>query len=104
MPAGTSISLSDFYYILPELVLIAGSLILLVADVLLPRGSRALPAVAVIALLATMASLVPFAGVRVEVAHGLIAVDGFGGAVGAIALAVTVTGADADDDYLLAVN
>ncbi len=76
MPAG--ISLSDFYYILPETVLIAGSLIVLVADVLLPRGSRALPAVAVLALLATMASLVPFAGVRVEVAHGLIAVDGFG--------------------------
>jgi len=76
MPAG--ISLSDFYYILPEIVLIAGSLIVLVADVLLPRGSRALPVVAVLALLATMASLVPFAGVRIEVAHGLIAVDGFG--------------------------
>ena len=76
MPAG--ISLSDFYYILPELVLIAGSLIVLVADVLLPRGSRALPVVTILALLATMASLVPFAGVRVEVAHGLIAVDGFG--------------------------
>jgi NADH-quinone oxidoreductase subunit N len=76
MPAG--ISLSDFYYILPELVLIAGSLIVLVADVLLPRGSKVLPAVTVLALLATMASLVPFAGVRVEVAHGLIAVDGFG--------------------------
>jgi len=76
MPAG--ISLSDFYYILPELVLIAGALIVLVADVLLPRGSRALPAIAVLALLATAASLVPFVGVRVEVAHGLIAVDGFG--------------------------
>jgi NADH-quinone oxidoreductase subunit N len=76
MPAG--ISLSDFYYILPELVLIAGSLIVLVADVLLPRGSKVLPAITVLALLATMASLVPFAGVRVEVAHGLIAVDGFG--------------------------
>jgi NADH-quinone oxidoreductase subunit N len=75
MPAG--ISLSDFYYILPELVLIAGSLVVLVADVLLPRGSRALPVVAILALLATMASLVPFAGTRVEVAHGLIAVDGF---------------------------
>jgi NADH-quinone oxidoreductase subunit N len=75
MPAG--ISLSDFYYILPELVLTAGALAVLVADVWLPRGSRALPTVAILALLATMASLVPFAGTRVEVAHGLIAVDGF---------------------------
>jgi NADH-quinone oxidoreductase subunit N len=75
MPAG--ISASDFYYILPEIVLTAGALALLVADVLLPRGSRALPAVAILVLLGTMASLVPFAGTRVEVAHGLLAVDGF---------------------------
>ena len=39
MPPG--ISLSDFYYILPELVLTAGALLVLIADVLLPRGSRA---------------------------------------------------------------
>ena len=36
MPPG--ISLSDFYYILPEMVLTAGALLVLVADVLLPRG------------------------------------------------------------------
>ena len=35
------ISLSDFYYILPELVLTAGALLVLIADVLLPRGSNA---------------------------------------------------------------
>ena len=40
MPAG--LSASDFYYILPELVLTAGALVVLIADVLLPRGSRAL--------------------------------------------------------------
>ena len=39
MPAG--ISPSDFYYILPELVLTAGALLVLIADVLLPRGSNA---------------------------------------------------------------
>ena len=39
MPAG--ISLTDFYYILPELVLTGGALLVLVADVLLPRGSGA---------------------------------------------------------------
>ena len=39
MPAG--LSTSDFYYILPELVLTAGALLLLVADVMLPRGEQA---------------------------------------------------------------
>ena len=76
MPAG--ISLSDFYYILPELVLTAGALILLVADVLMPRRPAALAGVAVAALLATVVAVLQFRGVRVEVAHGLMAVDGFG--------------------------
>ena len=40
MPPG--ISLGDFYYILPELTLTAGALLVLVADVVLPRGSRML--------------------------------------------------------------
>ena len=40
MPSG--VSLSDFYYILPELILTTGALLVLVADVLLPRGSKAL--------------------------------------------------------------
>jgi NADH-quinone oxidoreductase subunit N len=75
MPAG--ISVSDFYYILPELVLTAGSLVVLIADVLLPRGSRALVWITLAALGATLASLVPFAGVDQVVANGLIAVDGF---------------------------
>jgi len=75
MPAG--IAVSDFYYILPELVLTAGSLLLLVADVLLPRGNRMLTWVAVAALVATILSLIPFSGTQVEVAHGLIAVDRF---------------------------
>jgi NADH-quinone oxidoreductase subunit N len=75
MPAG--VSLSDFYYILPEIVLTAGALILLVVDVLLPRGSRALTWVTIAVLLATLISLAPFRSVTVEVAHGLIAVDGF---------------------------
>jgi NADH-quinone oxidoreductase subunit N len=75
MPAG--IAVTDFYYILPELVLTAGSLLLLVADVLLPRGSKALTWVAVGALVATLLSLAPFVNTQVEVAHGLIAVDRF---------------------------
>jgi len=75
MPAG--VSASDFYYILPELVLTAGALIVLIADVLMPRASRALAMVTLLAIGATVAALVPFATTRVEVAHGLLAVDGF---------------------------
>ena len=53
MPEG--LLLSDFYYILPELVITAGSLAVLVADVLLPRRSPALLWVTVAVLLATLA-------------------------------------------------
>jgi NADH-quinone oxidoreductase subunit N len=75
MPAG--INTSDFYYILPEIVLTAGALAVLVADVLLPRGSRALSWITVAVLGLTLASLAPFADTDVEVANGLIAVDRF---------------------------
>jgi NADH-quinone oxidoreductase subunit N len=75
MPAG--VSLSDFYYILPEIVLTAGALMLLVADVLLPRGSRLLMWVAVGVIGATALSLLPFRGANVTVSQGLIAVDAF---------------------------
>jgi NADH-quinone oxidoreductase subunit N len=75
MPAG--LSASDFYYILPELVLTAGALVVLIADVLLPRGSRALAWVTLLAIGATFVSLAPFTRTHVEVAHGLLAVDQF---------------------------
>jgi len=75
MPPG--IASSDFYYILPEIVLTAGALIVLIADVLLPRGSRFLVWVTMAALAATFASLVPFRETHVTVANGLIAVDQF---------------------------
>ena len=75
MPAG--LSTSDFYYILPELVLTGGSLVVLIADVLLPRGSKALGWITLLALAATAASLAPFTSTHVEVAHGLLAVDRF---------------------------
>src|SRR3954468_3483359 len=75
MPAG--LSTSDFYYILPELVLTGGSLLLLIADVLLPRGTKALGWIALLAIGATAASLAPFTSTHVEVAHGLLAVDRF---------------------------
>ena len=75
MPAG--VSLSDFYYLLPEILLTAGSLMVLVADVLLPRGHRLLNWLTLLVLGITAAALLPFTGTEVEVANGLIAVDAF---------------------------
>jgi NADH-quinone oxidoreductase subunit N len=75
LPAG--LSTTDFYYILPELVLTGGALIVLIADVLLPRGSKALGWITMVAIGATLASLAPFTSTHVEVAHGLLAVDRF---------------------------
>src|SRR5215468_11397261 len=75
MPPG--LSTSDFYYILPELVLTGGALIVLIADVLLPRKSKALGWLTLLVIGATLASLTPFASTHVEVAHGLLAVDRF---------------------------
>jgi len=92
MPPG--IATSDFYYILPELVITAGALLVLIADVALPRERRA--ALAWITLLvigATLASLAPFTSTHVEVAHGLLAVDRFAiffNIVFLIAAAITV--------------
>src|SRR5437763_5256484 len=76
MPPG--LSTLDFYYIRPEIVLTAGALVVLIADVLLPRRSgHALAWVTLVAIVATLASLVPLASTRVVVANGLIAVDQF---------------------------
>src|ERR1700704_3041173 len=75
MPAG--LSTSDFYYILPELVLTGGALIVLIAEVLLPRRSKALGWITMVAIGATLASLAPFTSTHVEVSHGLLAVDRF---------------------------
>ena len=75
MPGG--LSASDFYYILPELVLTGGALLLLICDVLLPRRSKALGWIALLVIGATTASLAPFTSTHVEVAHGLLAVDRF---------------------------
>ena len=75
MPVG--LSARDFYYILPELVLTSGALVLLVVDVLVPRGSRVLTWVTLATIAATLLSLTPFRGVNREIAQGLMVVDGF---------------------------
>ena len=75
MPAG--VVASDFQYLLPEIVLTAGSLLVLVADVLLPRRGRTLAWLTILVLGATAAALLPFAHEHREIAGGLIAIDSF---------------------------
>ena len=73
MPPG--VSAADFKYLLPEIVLTVGSLLVLIADVLLRRGSRVLPWLTIAVLGATAVALVPFANEHREIANGLIARD-----------------------------
>lgn len=76
MPAG--LSLSDFYYLLPEIVLTVGSLLLLLADLLVPREKQSVLAWVALAVLgATAAALWPVADAQVQISHGLIAIDRF---------------------------
>jgi NADH-quinone oxidoreductase subunit N len=77
MPPG--IATSDFYYILPEIVLTAGALLLLMVDVFVPRAhQRMLAWVALFTLAATALAMWPLAGVHTQISRGLMAVDTFG--------------------------
>ena len=76
MPPG--INLSDFYYLLPEIVLTAGSLLLLLADLMVPRNRQSILAWVALAVLgATAVALIPVADANIQVSRGLIAVDRF---------------------------
>ncbi len=76
MPAGMNVS--DFYYLLPEIVLTAGSLLLLLADLIVPRHKQSILAGVTLAILAATAlALVPVADAHVQVSKGLISVDRF---------------------------
>ena len=71
-------SLTDFYYLLPEIVLTVGALILLLADLIVPRDKQSVLAwVALAVLAATGMALLPVADAHVQISHGLIAVDRF---------------------------
>jgi NADH-quinone oxidoreductase subunit N len=71
-------SFTDFYYLLPEIVLTVGALILLLADLIVPRDKQSVLAwVALAVLAATGAALVPVADAHVQISHGLMAVDRF---------------------------
>ena len=59
MPAG--INLSDFYYLLPEIVLTVGALLLLLADLMVPRDRQSILAWVTLAVLgATAVALFPW--------------------------------------------
>ena len=76
MPAG--INLSDFYYLLPEIVLTTGALLLLLADLMTPRDKQTRLAWVTLAVLgATAVALLPVADANLQVSRGLIAVDRF---------------------------
>ena len=95
MPPG--ISTSDFYYILPELVLTGGALLLLIVDVLLPKargGAAPLAWVTILVLGATAIALAPFSNTHVEVAGGLLAVIISGAVTGNDANAVRPVSVD----------
>jgi NADH-quinone oxidoreductase subunit N len=78
MPEG--FSPQDFYYLLPEMVLAGGALLVLLADALLPRHRAGLLSwLALGVVVATGLALVPFADVTATtIGRGSVAVDGFG--------------------------
>ena len=76
MPPG--INLSDFYYLLPEIVLTTGALLLLLADLMTPRDKQSILAWVTLGVLgATAMALIPIADADLQVSRGLIAVDRF---------------------------
>jgi NADH-quinone oxidoreductase subunit N len=77
MPPGYSSA--DFYYLLPELVLTGGALLLIVLDVLLPRAwDRALAWLAVLVLATSGVAVVVTGQDTLTIARGTLAIDGFG--------------------------
>ena len=75
MPAG--FTTADFYYILPELILAGGALLVLVVDVLAPRRDNLLYAVSLLTVIVSGGVALSFAGVDTLAARGLLAIDGF---------------------------
>ena len=75
MPAG--FTFADFYYILAELLLTAGALLVLIVDILFPKEDRAVLAVTLVTLAATGGAVLAFAGVDTTASAGLLAIDGF---------------------------
>ena len=75
MPAG--FSALDFYFILPELLLTGGALLLLMLSVTVPKQDGVLLGVTLATIVATMVAVSSFAGLDETVSRGLLAIDGF---------------------------
>jgi NADH-quinone oxidoreductase subunit N len=79
MPPGYTAA--DFYYLLPELVVTAGAILVLAIDALARPAAvhvdRALGWVTITILALGAAALAPAAGVNLTIARGLVAIDGF---------------------------
>lgn len=77
MPPG--FSSADFYYLLPEMILAAGALAVLLLEIFIPKAWKAsLAWVTVGILAATGIALIPAVGENFTIARGLLAIDGFG--------------------------
>ena len=79
MPSGYSAA--DFYYLLPELIVTAGAILVLVVDALARpaavRVHRALGWLTIGVLAAAAVGLGPGAGQHLTIARGVVAIDGF---------------------------
>jgi NADH-quinone oxidoreductase subunit N len=96
MPPG--LSLSDFYYILPEIILTLGSMLVLMADIVVPRERRGiLTGLSIAMLAATAVAIVAIGNPHVTVSGGLLSIDAFGVffkllVIGAAALTLLMSG------------
>ena len=68
---------SDFYYILPEIVLTAGALLVLAVDVIFSRRDGLTFGLTLGTLIVSAVFVLSFAGVDVMASQGLLAIDGF---------------------------
>ena len=68
---------ADFYYILPELVVTAGALAVLLVNVVVPQRENLLIGVSIATLAVAGLIAASFAGVDEVVSRGLLAIDGF---------------------------
>ena len=75
MPAGYTFD--DFYYILPEIILTVGALLVLIADMLFKKRDGIVFGVTMATLLLTAATVISFDGVNTTASAGLLAIDGF---------------------------
>jgi NADH-quinone oxidoreductase subunit N len=75
MPAG--FSALDFYFILPEILLTCGALVLLMLSVIVPKQDGVLLGVALATIAVTLLAVFSFAGLDETISRGLLAIDGF---------------------------